>query len=226
MSSVSSKAATEAPPDEQGVAYLWLKERIASMPRDESAVLTEAEVMRAAGIGRTPAREALLRMETEGYLKILPRKGAFVPPVSDGDIVAVMEARALIEEWCIRRALEREVDLVSQLAPVLEEQARLLSQPRQFIEQDHRFHQLIVRAVGNLWLADFYEMLRERQLRMGLLAIATADRRARDVLQEHAAILTGLRQKDTLAAVTAITTHLSSTLAILQAPLPVRWDER
>ena len=82
--------------------YTWLRERIASTPRDDGAFLGEVALATEAKVSRTPVREALLRLEAEGWVQIVPRKGAFVPPISDAEVNAVMHARLLIEDWGIR----------------------------------------------------------------------------------------------------------------------------
>src|SRR5215467_12657455 len=85
----------------QDIAFAWLKQHVISMPGTDGAFLTEAEVCRATGMSRTPVREALLRLEAEGFLQIVPKKGAFVPPISEREVEAIMQARALIEDFCV-----------------------------------------------------------------------------------------------------------------------------
>jgi DNA-binding GntR family transcriptional regulator len=58
--------------------YRWLKKYIGTIPRDAGVSISEAEVIEGAGIGRTPAREALQRLEVEGHLWIIPRKGIYI----------------------------------------------------------------------------------------------------------------------------------------------------
>src|SRR6185437_5579370 len=88
----------------QDVVYRWLKQQVLSLPRYEGTFLTEAEVCRAIGTSRTPVREALLRLESDGLLQIVPKKGAYVPPITEAEVESVMQARVLVEDWCTRRA--------------------------------------------------------------------------------------------------------------------------
>jgi DNA-binding GntR family transcriptional regulator len=164
-------------------------------------------------------------MEAEGFLEILPRKGALVRPVSDRDIEAVMEARSLVEDWCIRRVAATQPGLAQRLEQLLVEQRELLDEPTAFIECDRRFHRTIVRAAGNQVLADFYELLRDRQMRMGLIAIAAAEDRQRLVLDEHAAITAGIGHASSKEAAAAIAEHLANTLAALRLPRPLSWED-
>ncbi|GAA1357865.1 GntR family transcriptional regulator [Saccharothrix algeriensis] len=199
----------------QDTTYRWLKQHIATLPPDDGTFLTESGVAQAAGTSRTPVREALLRLEAEGFLRIMPKKGAFVPPISDGEVRAVMEARALVEDWCVRRAVPADESFTAELDRLVADQEAAIADPLGFIERDRVFHRTIVRRAGNPVLADFYETLRERQVRMGLRAVSTSADRSRRVLDEHAAIVAALRSGDPEEAGRAVAAHLASTLAAL-----------
>ena len=207
----------------QDVVFRWLKQHIATLPRGDGVFLTEAEVARAAGTSRTPVREALLRLEADGFLQIVPKKGAYVPPVTEADIEAVMQARGLVEDWCVRRAARLGEALADELDRLIVRQSEQQNDPVGFIESDRTFHWTIVRAAGNPILADFYESLRDRQLRMGIHAVATSDRRTGEVLAEHASIADGLRAGDSERAAAAVARHLSTTLAALRLPIGNTW---
>ena len=207
----------------QDSAYRWLKTHIAGLPRTEGTFLTEGEVAAAAGTSRTPVREALLRLEAEGLVKIVPKKGAFVPPVSDRDVSDVMEARSVVEEWSVERiatshrSLNPELDaLVTELAVLVTEQEAAVDDTGAFIDLDRAFHRTIVQAAGNLVVESFYESLRDRQVRMGLRAVASAEDRARRVLTEHRAIVRALRNRNAERATRAVRVHLNNTLDVLR----------
>lgn len=198
-------------------SYEWVKRHIAEMSRHVGTFITEAEVSEGAKTGRTPAREALLRLEAEGYLEILPRKGAFVRPISDSEIGHVMQARSVVEEWSVRHALGLATPLVGPLESIIEEQRAVLDDPVAFIERDRLFHGTIVQSARNPVLAGFYEQLRERQIRMGLLAIAGHPERANRVLAEHGRIVEAIKSGDAASAGAAIGEHLQNTLTALKA---------
>ena len=90
--------------------------------------------------------------------------------------------------------------------------------PLEFIELDREFHRAIVRAAHNPVLADFYESLRDRQMRMGIHAIATSEQRTASVLIEHRAIAEGVRSGDSEQAAASMALHLTKTLAVLRLP--------
>lgn len=207
----------------QDAVFRWLKQHIATLPRKEGVFLTEAEVSQATGTSRTPVREALLRLEADGYLQIVPKKGAYVPPVTEADIEAVMQARGLVEDWSIRRAADLGEALAAQLDQLIERQALQRNDPVAFIESDRQFHRTIVSAAGNPVLAAFYESLRDRQVRMGVYALTTSARRIDEVLAEHGAIAEALRCGDAARAAEAMAVHLATTLAALRLPPIPAW---
>jgi DNA-binding GntR family transcriptional regulator len=203
----------------QDAVFRWLKQHIVTLPRGDGVFLTEAEVCRATGTSRTPVREALLRLEADGFLQIVPKKGAYVAPITEAEIDAVMQARKLVEEWCARQASSLGDTLARELDHLIDQQADLTDDPVAFIESDRLFHRAIVSAAGNPVLTGFYESLRDRQLRMGVHAVATSDQRSGDVLGEHRKIVDGIRKGDAEAASAAMGRHLATTLTALRMPI-------
>src|SRR5262249_7232392 len=141
----------------QDVVYRQLKQHVLTLPRHEGTFLTEAEVCRALGMSRTPVREALLRVESDGLLQIVPKKGAYIPPVTEAEIESVMQARGLVEDWCARRAALSRESCSGELQGLMRRQKELQPDPVAFIECDREFHRTIVRAAGNPVLVSFYE---------------------------------------------------------------------
>jgi DNA-binding GntR family transcriptional regulator len=129
-----------------------------------------------------------------------------------------MQARALVEDFCLRRAVQMAEFLVPELDRLLARQEQQQKSSIEFIELDREFHRAIVCAADNPILAEFYESLRDRQMRMGLHAIATSDQRRGSVLAEHRAIAEGVRSGDADQAAAAMAQHLTKTLAVLRLP--------
>lgn len=203
----------------QDKTYGWLKSHIAGLPPGEGVFLTEGVVAAEAGVSRTPVREAFLRLEVEGLLTILPKKGAYVPPISDAEVEATMQARLLVEQWAAAQVVDRVEDVLPVLRDLLEEQRSLLDagDTRAFIEADRAFHRTVVAAAGNEVLSTFYESLRDRQIRMGIRAVSSHASRGAAVIDEHGAIIDALATADPGRAEDAIRAHLESTLALLSA---------
>jgi len=94
------------------VAYRRLEEAIVTLSMRPGAVLTEAQLIDLVGVGRTPVREALIRLAQQGLVEILPRKGVLVAGINAIDIMAALDAREVLERLiasdAARRASPRE----------------------------------------------------------------------------------------------------------------------
>jgi DNA-binding GntR family transcriptional regulator len=86
-------------------AYAFTKERVLDSTYAGGDLITEGEVADALGMSRTPVREAFLRLEGEGLLRLYPKRGALVVPVSVGEVEAVMETRMLVERFALDKVL-------------------------------------------------------------------------------------------------------------------------
>ena len=128
-----------------------------------------------------------------------------------------MEARMLIELFAAERAVERRSELGPRLKSSLEDQERLIGEGKvdDFVRSDREFHFMIVSAARNNLLAQFYEGLRDRQIRMGIKIVIYSSERVKQVLSEHAAIADSLVEGDVDKLKNAIREHLDATLSIL-----------
>lgn len=210
-------ASLKTPVSAPELAYEWLKNTIITLPRTEEMFLTEAQVAASSGISRTPVREALLRLEAEGFVRRVPHKGAFIPALSDSDVDMTMQARSVVEEWSVNNVAATPGLLPDKLRVILELQEND-SDPVQFIAHDLEFHTAIISATGNPLLKDFYSSLRVRQMRMGVRIVLTDHDRIQQVLVEHRAILDAIGGKDPDAAVQAVREHLRTTLQSMKQP--------
>ncbi|WP_078901831.1 GntR family transcriptional regulator [Actinacidiphila yeochonensis] len=198
--------------------YLHVKTGVLNRSYEGGTLLTEGGLAEAVGVSRTPVREALLRLEAEGLIKLYPKKGALVLPVSAQEIADVVETRLLVE----RHAVAKVVGAVP--ARLIERLEESLAEQREhaaagdlvaFSAADRGFHAEIVRAAGNRILAHLYDQLRDRQLRMGVATMHAEPSRVAKNLAEHAEILDALREGAAEAAAGIVERHVSwvSTLA-------------
>ena len=200
-------------------AYEYVKSRIIDKSFEEGDFLTEVGIADDLGISRTPVREALVLLEAESFVELLPKKGAYIPRISPRDIREVMEARSLIETFAAERIVERRSELVPKLRESLEVQKKRMMEGKidEFVEADRAFHYLIVSTAGNNLLARFYEGLRDRQIRMGIRAATYSTQRVEQVLEEHAAVVRAAEEGSPGELREAIRRHLDRTLSVLMA---------
>ena len=196
----------------------YLRTVVLCDPEMEGRFITEQEIAGQIGVSRTPVREALLILSSEGLLQLVPQKGGYIPPLSSREIRELMELRGVIERHAadVLRSGKETADVMH---AVLEEQRAIVadvnSTGREFIELDRKFHQVLVDAAGSALLSRTYDGLRERQVRVGIVALETERERRRSVCTEHDAIVKALRSGDATAAHDAINAHLELTLGAL-----------
>ncbi|MFD3537876.1 GntR family transcriptional regulator [Streptomyces sp. NPDC058662] len=198
--------------------YQYVKQGVLDRCYEGGTLLTEGELAVAVGVSRTPVREALLRLETEGLLKLYPKKGALVLPVSAQEITDVLETRLLVEEFTVRRAVPAPPGLLERLAGLVEEQRRhaAAGDLAAMTAADRAFHAEIVRSAGNQILQRLYDQLRDRQLRMGVAVLHAHPERVERTLAEHTGILDALRAGDAEAAASAVRGHIGRVEALVR----------
>ncbi|MEV6666566.1 GntR family transcriptional regulator [Streptomyces nigra] len=190
--------------------YSHVKQGVLERRYEGGTLLTEGELADAVGVSRTPVREALLRLEAEGLLKLYPKKGALVLPVSAQEIKDVVETRMLVEEHAARKAVPAPPGLLERLEELLERQKAQAAAGdlAGAAVTDRCFHAEIVRSGGNEILSRLYDQLRDRQLRMGAAVMHSHPDRIAKTLGEHEEILTALRSGDAQAAVELVHRHI------------------
>jgi DNA-binding GntR family transcriptional regulator len=200
-------------------AYEFLKDVVLADPDMQGRFISEQDVADRIGVSRTPIREALLLLAAEDLVQLVPKKGAYVAPVSGREVAELMELRGMVERYAAERVLSAGIVPLDQMRAAVERQRDLRgeSDARQFIDVDREFHLELVAAAGNDLLTKMYEGLRARQVRAGVVALFRVVGRQDAVLDEHEAIVAALESGDVEAATTAITSHLEATLKVLLA---------
>ena len=130
--------------------------------------LMEIQLADELGVSRTPIREAIRKLELEGFVVMVPRRGTYVADISLKDVVQVFEIRSALEELAAGLAAER-------ITPdELEELERILVEINDYIARDDfdkivdadiRFHGILYKASLNNRLVDILRNLREQMLR-------------------------------------------------------------
>ena len=212
---------TDAPastPSASARVYAVLKHDILDGRAAGGSFITEGELAAATGVSRTPVREALLRLEVEGLVRLYPKKGALVVAVSADEARDVLEARLVIEEWAAGAMWKRRVEVLPELGQLLAAMraARAAEDMGAFVEHDRLFHEVIVAAAGNSVLTRTYQGLRDRQLTIVATQLRMSPARLDRALRSHAELLTLLEGGTKAAFVRATRSHVQSALVRLQ----------
>lgn len=199
-------------------AYLALKEGILTGEVRGGELLSEVEVGTPLGISRTPVHEAFLRLQAEGLLRLVPRRGAVVVPVGPGEATDVLEVRRALESAAVRRLAGSDRSaLRDTLVRLLDAQQALAGagDVPGFVVADEQFHSAIVQASGNALSIRFYATLADRQRRMALNSIGTRTEHLTTLVAEHRnlADLVDIGNADGFDQ--ALAAHLSATHSAL-----------
>jgi DNA-binding GntR family transcriptional regulator len=194
-------------------AYRLTKELVLTGELPGGHLFSEGEIAERLGVSRTPVREAFLRLQVEGFLNLIPKRGAVVVPVPPGEAEDVLDAREAVEGAAVRRLVRRPdliPDALEQLREVLGTQRGHADSGdlHGFAEADELFHRTIVAAGGNALLLDFYATLADRQRRMNVHALRPIPDVLPVVLREHEDLLAIIERADGDAFGPALRAHL------------------
>jgi DNA-binding GntR family transcriptional regulator len=190
-------------------AYEALRDAIMTKRFLPGERLMETELADEMGISRTPVREAMRRLEADGYVVIIPRKGSYVAGFSMKDVMDVFEIRTALEMLAAQRAAERateeELDALKQAVSDMSNTGNgdLLTT----VDSDARFHSLIYQMSKNNRLISLIHDLREQIHRFRSASLSDPGR-LKLAVREHQKVLEAIVSRDPDKAAKAIQKHM------------------
>lgn len=187
-----------------------LREKILESIRDAiisgsikpGAKVSEPELADRFGISRTPIREAFRQLESEGYLAVIPRKGAVVSAFTQKDVEEFYAIKSILEGYAARLACTRLTDKeIERLKHINQRLTELCEQGdiKQFFKIHNDFHDLFIKAADNEKLRDMINLLVTRFQRLRLMSLSQPGRMLVSV-QEHHKIIKAFQERDSEAA--------------------------
>ncbi|MCB1882841.1 MAG: FCD domain-containing protein [Geminicoccaceae bacterium] len=204
-------------------AYRNLRSAIISCRFRPGEKLVISDLCKALGVSLGAVREALSRLATEGLVTAEPQKGFRVAPISEAELQDLTQARALIEESCLDRAIgagdvKWEAGIVSALHELSRIPLRDAADPERINDawtQAHaRFHAALVAACDSPWLLRLREILYAQSERYRQLSVPL-DQHHRDVDAEHRAIADAVLAREAPRAKGLSKDHMLKTMRIL-----------
>jgi DNA-binding GntR family transcriptional regulator len=194
-----------------------LRSRIYSQDLLPGVAIDEKALAEEYGISRTPMREALKVLHSEGLVVLEPRRGCFVTELKQQDIDELFPLMALLEGRCayeaVKKAKPADIKRIEDLHNKLEKLAAAGDVDKYF-EQNCMFHELVQKLSGNNWLErttndlrKFLKLLRGRQLHL--------PGRLQESLSEHRMLLAAFQNHNSAAAEKIMHDHLMSQYAAL-----------
>ncbi len=198
--------------------YEYLKHEIISGNMLPGSLIDEKQITTKLKMSRTPVREAILRLNEEGFIAIVPRKGTFVSTISFKGIHDVYELRILLEPRILDEVYDKfnEEDLIKwkeYYQKTLE--GKKISPPYKFEEVhdvDKLFHMFLAAPLNNSLLTKGVAKIMDKTARIRNLSNIMIDKRKDLACKEHIEILDYLIKKDKESAKKAMIKHLEDTL--------------
>jgi len=197
-------------------AYEWIKDAILEGRLKEGEPLSENRLAQEISISRTPIREALRNLEQDGFVRMVPGKGAFVAGISMEDVKEIYDIRILLEPLAARTAADRippeALDAAARDWEALRERHRrgeALTWEEVSL-QDRRLHGMIIEHSANRRLRQILFMLHAQIERFQLLSARSLADAANSIAQ-HLEILDCLRRRDRDEIQALLTEHIRSS---------------
>jgi len=195
-----------------------LREQIFTKQLEPGSWLDEQRLAEQFGISRTPMREAIKVLASEGLITIKMRRGAYVTEVIRKDLEQIFTILSLLEGEAARetaaKATEEELNQLDYWHHRLEK-AAADRDIEQFFEINVKFHELIQDIAGNRWMNGVITDLR-KVLKLHRKDSLTSTGRLQNSLIEHREILNALLKRDEVAAESAMRMHLARGLEALR----------
>ncbi len=179
-------------------AYDALKRDILLCILEPGSQLVQGELVARYSLGITPIREALKRLEMEGYVKTYPRFGTIITPVTIEDINDIYEMRLILEKSAVRLAGERatpqQLDDLTRFANFTYKFGDVNSYLL-FLNHNREFHSMVAAASGNQRLQDAISVLLESMIRIFHLGLDLRDS-GDEMRVEHVNLVEAMRSGD------------------------------
>lgn len=199
----------------QSQAYNTLKEQILAKTLMPGVLYSETRLSKDLGISRTPMREALQCLSQDGYISIIPSRGFMIRQLSEESMRESIQIRCAIEGFCVhliasQPSQKRCQKLLRDMEKSLDRQKKamdLADARNAFIEEDHRFHLLLVHYADNHEFNHLFQRLMYMIHLTTLNALSIAGR-IQATYDEHQELYHCLKEEDGDRAYRILIAHL------------------
>jgi len=160
--------------------------------------ISEGELAESMGISRTPLREAFRKLENEGFIKIIPRKGAVVANIDTEEAINLYEIKSTLEGLAARLAAANMRDKdIGKLEKINDELKQLIDENdlESFYRVHTRFHEGFVKLCGNKRLIQMISNLNDHFNRFGIISL-TLPGQFENAIEQHSQIIEAFKSGD------------------------------
>lgn len=193
--------------DLKNQVYRQLKDRLVTCKYVPGSIINESQLAAEFHLSRTPIREALYRLEQDGLVQIMPKKGIYVPEITVQDVLFVFQARVEVEPLALemsapflaKKDLENMLEVFSFDEPDLEKA----------FWQDMEMHAYLVKNCGNPFIIDMMQKVFARSCRISIASNQNS-LKIGNARMEHVDILKLLLAGESAAAARKLRQHLEN----------------
>ena len=194
------------------VVFNTLRQAILTGELKPGERLMEIHLADRLGVSRTPIREAMRKLELEGLVVMIPRKGAQVARITEKNLKDVLEVRRALDMLAVKLACDRMGDETKiELRKACDEFAAVIqnNNTKDITEADVRFHDVILKSTGNDRLIQLVNNLAEQMYRYRLEYIKDSAYHNR-LVKEHEAIYDAIMNHEKEKAAEAVVVHIDN----------------
>lgn len=193
--------------------YAELRQAIITGEIPSGTRLVESELASRKGVSRTPVREALRMLASEGLVYSIPRAGYIVEGMSEYEIRDLFATRLAIEklaaEWAVARMTPEELANLEGALARMEEAIRTRTE-QEIVESDRQFHEIIYRASGSKKLYEICKFIEQHTLKFRIQCLLIPEI-GEQAVEGHLEILRAMQSRDARKVEAAVTSHLEVT---------------
>lgn len=201
-----------------------IRDAIVSGVLEPGERLMELQLAEEMGVSRTPLREAMRKLELEGYIVMMPRRGTFVANMSIRDINEIFEIRNSLESLSSGLAAERitqeELERLQRLMLKISGHVKA-GDMEKIVATDIEFHDVLYKAARNSRLMGIISNLRDQLTRFRTLSMSFPGR-LEATMEEHRNMVEAIAQGDVAAAQRAAELHMEHSEQVLMQAMAER----
>jgi DNA-binding GntR family transcriptional regulator len=192
------------------LAYASLKETILNTDYTSEARLDERELARNMNISRTPLRDAINRLVSEGFLRVEPRKGVFVIRRTRQEIIEILYVRAALEgmaaKLAVRHIADADIDAMKAMFEGFTER-NVVGRMDDYSNANVIFHEFVLKLSRNQRLQETAARIYDHMRMVRMLTIRLGNR-ARNALSEHLELIAAFEKRDAELAGRLMQAHI------------------
>lgn len=201
------------------MVYSKMKSAIYERSIRPGSQLVEAKIAEQLGVSRTPVRGAIRRLTSEGYVQIIPNRGAFILKPTHEEIRSVFSVRIQLEKMAAKLAAKRiSSSDIKKLYELIEEEKQIfkLRDTSAYYKMNDRFHSLIAEASQNRVLLYYVKDIVNRTSIYSILFDPLHKMEINPSEEEHFEIIKALEKGNSKEAEDAIVNHLVNSLEVMK----------